>query len=249
MSNHTTAPAGVHTLSAWPGKCPEWVASAADLPEAPLVPTDRPELLKAMAYPGDTLADDVAAFRAGNWDNFLEGLADVEFALRHRIPTFFGSWYLRRVDGEGQVSDFGLYSMRVVTTVGVQKMVDGLHGGDPTTYANFKYHGIGVGVATAEASANTDLETAVNADLVTAGQRAAGSQTEGSAANVYRTAAVVSIGLVTSALSITEEGIFSAQTVGSGTMLDRTRHTGSPVSMDDNASAQSTYDLTLAAGG
>lgn len=239
---------GSHQFGGWPPKCPERIASLADLPDAPLIPYDNVDVLKRLAYPEDGLHPEVYAFKAGNWEHYLEGLEDVAFCLRKGLATLFGSFYFRKVTAEGLVLDMGLHSHRVVTTAGVNKLVDGMHGGDPTTFGNFKYHGIGTGT-TAESSGQTDLVTPVSADLVTPGQRAAGNQTEGASANIYRTAAVVTVGLVASALSITEEGIFSAQSVGSGTMLDRTVHSGSPVSLDDNQSGQSTYDLTIAAGG
>src|SRR5690349_21872438 len=110
MMTKTLAPAGRHSLGSWPPACPQWVANLADLPDAPLIPTDRPESLKRMAYPEDHMPQEVIDFKAGNWDSFLAGLEDVEFCLSHEIPTFFGSWYMRKITAEGEVLDLGLHS-------------------------------------------------------------------------------------------------------------------------------------------
>ncbi len=131
---------------------------------------------------------------------------------------------------DGTVIDLGLVSTKVVTDAGVAYLVDALQ--NLTEAENLRFHASGTGT-TAEAAAQTALVSEV-------GSRVSGSQTE-SAANVYRTVAVVSYG---STLAITEHGLFSASTAG--TMLDRSVFAAINVASGDTITF--TYDLTLPSG-
>lgn len=133
---------------------------------------------------------------------------------------------------DGVRENKGLISTKVVTTAGVNYLVDGLQA-NTTDVALFKFHGSGTG-AVAENIANTALGAE-------SGSRVTGTQTEGASANIYKTVATVSY---TSTLAITEHGIFSASTAG--TLLDRSVFTA--INVINGDSIEFTYELTLPAG-
>lgn len=146
--------------------------------------------------------------------------------------TPVGRLFAVKISPDGTREDLGLVCTKVVTTAGVNYLVDGLQA-NTTDVSLFKFHGSGTGVG-AEAIGNTTLGTEV-------ATRTSGSQAEGASANIYRT-----IGTVTyaSAFAITEHGIFSASS--GGTLLDRS--TFAAINVISGDSIQFTYELTLPSG-
>jgi hypothetical protein len=127
--------------------------------------------------------------------------------------------------------DFGVICRRVVTTAGVNAIVDAFQG--LFTLSDFKYHASGTGT-NAEAVGDTALQTEVET-------RATGTQTEGASANIYRSVGTVSF---TASRAVTEHGLLSASS--SGTLLDRSVF--SAINVDNGDNIEFTYDLTLTAG-
>ncbi len=180
-----------------------------------------------------------------NWENFRRSLAAqkaAEDAARGGAMAAVGHLWLARVDLDGQQHDLGLASCRVVTTTGVNFIVDAFQG--LVEPENMKYHGIGTG-GSAEAVGNTALTTELTTQYSVSSTRPTGSLGElAGNANVYETAATIT---VSSAVAITEHGIFSQAATGGGVMLDRTLF--SVVNLASGESLQATYDLTITAGG
>src|SRR5688572_30341813 len=115
-------------------------------------------------------------WRARNWPNLWRGVRRVLTARSMNLSTFYGSLYITHIKGDGEVLDYGLASMRVVTTAGVNFLVDALQGSvEPEI---LKYHGVGTGT-NAEASADTALQTESTTILNPNDTRATGSLTEG----------------------------------------------------------------------
>jgi hypothetical protein len=133
---------------------------------------------------------------------------------------------------DGSKIDLGVIARRMVTTAGVNYLVDAFQ--NSVEIENFKYHGSGTGT-TAEAVGDTALETPVES-------RSTGTQTEGASANIYRTVATIAY---TATRAITEHGIFSANT--SGTLWDRSVF--SAINVINGDSIEFTYELTCTAGG
>lgn len=106
---------------------------------------------------------------------------------------------------------------------------------------NMKYHGLGTG-STAENQTDTALVTELTTEY-TGNVRATGTTTETSA-NIYSTVATNTLD-GTPGAALREHGIFSASTVG--VLLDRSVYGAITLSSGD--SLQSTYNLTLTAGG
>lgn len=186
------------------------------------------------------LSDEVNRWRLANTRNLWRGFRRVFAARALRLPTFYGQLWLTVIRGDGQVVDLGLASLRVVTTAGVNYIVDAFQ--NTTEVENLKYHGIGTG-NTAEAAADTALVTESTTALNPDNTRATGSTTEGATANIYRT-----VGTLTADASIAavEHGIFSQAATGGGTLLDRSVF--STVNLASADSLQATYDLTFTAG-
>lgn len=147
------------------------------------------------------------------------------------------------IRGDGKIEDVGEVSRRVVTTTGVNFLVDAFQ--NLTEVETMKYHGIGSGTG-AEAVGNTGLTTEFTTQLNPDNTRATGSTIEGGSANIYRT---VGTNTVDSAVTVNEHGIFDQAATGGGVMIDRSMFSGSAVGLASGDSLQSTYDLTFSAGG
>ena len=150
-----------------------------------------------------------------------------------RIPTIYGMLRIRVFGADGRVTDYGLVSCRVVTTAFVNFVVDQLQT-ETSAFGDFLYHDSGVGT-TAENITDTDIET------TDAESRAAGSQTEGATANIYKSVGTIAY---TSSLAITEHGLFNAST---GVLLmDRTVF--GAINVVNGNSIEFSYELTLTPG-
>lgn len=137
--------------------------------------------------------------------------------------------------------DYGLVSYREVTDTGVAFIVDAFQ--NSVEVENMKYHGLGTGTTAADQT-DTALETELTTEY-TGNVRATGTTTEGASANIFRTVATNTLDSGTPA--VTEHGVLSASS--SGVLLDR--HTFSAINLNgsNGDGLQSSYDLTLTAGG
>lgn len=162
-----------------------------------------------------------------NLPHLLRGVPDMIMGLVRPV----GRLYVEVHRADGRTERLGLVSTRVVTTAGVNYLVDAFQG--TTEPENFKYHAMGTG-NTAESASDTALVTEVET-------RATGTQTEGASANIYKTVATIT---ATTSRAIVEHGIFSA--ASSGTLLDRSVF--STINLASGDSIQFSYELTLPAG-
>lgn len=141
----------------------------------------------------------------------------------------------------GTVTDYGVVSRRVVTTAGVNFLVDAWQ--NLVELENLKYHGVGTGT-TAEAAGDTALVTESTTILNPDSTRATGSLTEGASANIFRTVGTTTFD---GSGAITEHGLFDQAATGGGTLWDRSVFSALNVIALD--SIQWTYDMTASAGG
>lgn len=207
----------------------------------PLRPLSLREIVK-YGFPQRGLSEEVNVWRTRNLRHLQRGVRRVAAARALGIATMYGTLRLVLHRGsDGAVLDLGLASMRVVTTAGVNYIVDAFQ--NTTELENLKYHGFGTG-GTAEASGDTALVTELTTQYATDNTRPTGTTTEGASANIYRTVATLSPDSG-GTIAITEHGVFSA--TSAGTLLDRTLFSAvNLVAASD--SLQATYDLTLTAG-
>jgi hypothetical protein len=186
------------------------------------------------------LDERVNAWRTANFRHLWRGVRRVLAARALRLHTMYGSLYLTVIRADGEVLELGLASMRVVTTAGVNFLVDAFQ--NTTELENLKFHGLGTGT-NAEASADTALQTELTTEYNPNSTRATGSTTEGASANIYRT---VGTNTVDAAAAVTEHGILSQAATGGGTLWDRSVF--SVINLANGDSLQSTYDGTFPAG-
>jgi len=192
-------------------------------------------------FPRWELSREVNLYKVKNIRNVWRGLWRVGLAKLFKVPHFYGSVWARLIKANGQIVDYGLVSLRVVTTAGVNFIVDAFQ--NTTELENMKFHGIGTG-GTAEAIGDTALVTELTTQYNPDNTRATGSTIEGASANIYRT---VGTNTVDAAAAITEHGIFTQAATGGGTLLDRSLF--SVINLANGDSLQTTYDLTCSAGG
>lgn len=195
------------------------------------------------ALPCRDLPLEVNLWRVRNLPNLWRGLWRIWIAELLGITTIYGSLFLRKQDGRtGRWLEFGLVSLRVITTAGATDICSRMGNSTPANIANFKFHGFGTGT-TAESSSDTGLVTELTTQYATDNTRVTGTQTPSS--NTYATQATLTpdSGGV---LAITEHGVFNASSAG--TLLDRSKF--SAVNLDSAAgdSLQATYTFTEVAG-
>lgn len=147
----------------------------------------------------------------------------------------FLSAIVKRTDGTEQ--DYGIVSVREVTSAFALRLVDAMMTSDDVI-DNFNQHKMGAG-----STAETDTDTA----LVTAQAGAQGATgnaacTHGASSNIYRTVGTLTAG---SAYGCREHGVFNAST--GGILLDRSVVTNIDLNTDDVVTW--TYELTVNAGG
>lgn len=194
--------------------------------------------------PQKGLPDEVNHWREENAPNLLRGIRKqgaARMAARGLgLPYLWSQLWLTKISG-GQRTELGLAGIRVVTTAGVGFLVDALQGTvEPEL---LRFHGLGEG-NTAENSADTDLETELTTEYSSDNVRATGTLAEGASANIFRT---VGTNTVDAAAAVVEHGIFSDADVGQGVLLDRTVF--AVVNLAASDALESTYELTIAAGG
>ena len=157
------------------------------------------------------------------------------------IGHFTGSLKIRVLHRDGSITDYGEVSRRVVTTAGVNAIVDAFQ--NSVELETFIYHGFGTG-GTAEAVGDTTLVTELTTEYVVDNTRPTGSNTEGAGANVYRTVGTLD---PDSAVAITEHGVFSQASNAGGILLDRSLFSVINVAATGDT-LEATYDLTFTAG-
>lgn len=211
-----------------------------------VIPNPRPmralsvEEIEYFATPRKGLSEEIADWKSDNMVNFNRGFSTLKRANELGIRHMFGRLWISKITAEGDETDYGLVSLRVVTDVGVNFIVDAFQ--NTVELENLKYHGIGTD-NTAEAQTNTTLGAELTTQYNPNSTRATGSTTEGATSNVYRT---VGTNAVDATVAIVEHGIFDQAATGGGTLLDRSVF--GTINLDSGDSLQTTYDLTFTAG-
>ncbi len=140
------------------------------------------------------------AWRLSNLPYLFRGFERVNRESRDNCARPAGVLYAQVKTPKDSI-DLGLVSVNVVTTAGVNYVIDSLQA--LATINNLKWHASGTNNTAENAS-----QTALSAET---GSRVSGTQTEGASANIYKTVATITYG---SSLSIVEHGLFSGSTPG-----------------------------------
>jgi hypothetical protein len=186
-----------------------------------------------------------AEWQARNAENYARSLKDQILAEARALPNnlqAIGYLWLAKVTASGEVEDLGLVSCRVVTDAGVQFIVDAFQ--NLTELETMKFHAAGTST-TAEAAAQTALGAELTTAYSTSNTRPTGTLGEKSGdAKTYETTATITVS--SGPLAITEHGIFSTATTGTGVLLDRSVF--GAVTLNATESIQATYQLTFPSG-
>lgn len=173
----------------------------------------------------------IIKYRLGNFPKLLDGFKRVAFdRLRQAYPRGTLRAVVKWIDGEE--FDLGLISVGVVTTAGVNFLVDAFQ--NSVEIELMRFHGSGTGT-TAEAVGDTALVTEVDS-------RVSGNQAEGASANIYHTEAELTY---TANRAITEHGLFSASSAG--TLWDR--GVFSVINASTTVNILFKYEVTFPSGG
>ena len=165
----------------------------------------------------------------------------MEGELSVRVIRGHGLWLAGLIPAqELVVEDHGIVCRRLVTNNGVGFIVDAFQ--NLVELENQKFHGLGTGT-TAEAAGDSALVTELTTEY-TGNVRATGSTTE-NAANIYETVGTNTLDSGTPA--VTEHGIFSASSAG--VLFDRSVFSAINLNGANGDGLQSTYRLTISAGG
>lgn len=194
------------------------------------------------ANPFAEQAKGTRGWKIKNFLRLVKPLLKIGTAKLLGIGTHYGSLYLVKIAANGQKTDYGLVSLRVVTDAGVDFIVDAFQ--NSVEVENMKYHGLGTD-STAEDVGDTALVTELTTEY-TGNVRATGTTAEGASTNIYQTVATNTLD-GTPGAALREHGIFDQAATGGGTLLDRTVFAAITLSSGD--ALQSTYELTVTAGG
>lgn len=197
--------------------------------------------IREYGMPHRGLPGEINDWRRANRRNLLDRVWKPLLASKLGLPHFQTRMYLTKITADGHRVPLGLASLRVVTDVGVGFIVDAWQ--NSVELEIMKYHGIGTGTTAADQT-DTDIETELTTQYTSDNTRATGSLTEGASANIFRT---VGTNPVDASVAITEHGILSNATVGSGVLFDR--HVFAAINLSSGDSLESTYDATLPANG
>jgi hypothetical protein len=193
-------------------------------------------------FPQSGMVDELATWKRSNVKNLWRGMKRVVAARVLNLATFYGQLAIVKISNEGTWIDYGLVSLRVVTTAGVNFIATRLTDAN-TSIGNFDFHGFGTG-GTAEASGDTALVTELTTQYAVDNTRPTGTPSNPSG-NVYQSVGTLSPD-TGGTIAITEHGLFSAS---SGvTLLDRSLFSAVNL-VAGSDSLQATYQLTLSAGG
>lgn len=172
---------------------------------------------------------------------FDRSLADMERWEANQLGML-GQLWATVVRTDGQVEDLGLVSCRVVTSAGVNFIVDAFQG--LTNLTDLRYHGVGTGT-TAESASQTALVSELSTQYSTSNSRPTGTAGEvAGSSNAYETTATIT---VSASVALTEHGIFSRAQTGGGVLLDRSVFPA--VNLAASESMQVTYQLSMPSGG
>ena len=195
------------------------------------------------ALPSRHATREVNWYRIRNFIHVWRGLWRILLGRAFGISHRYGALYAVVTRGDGSIVDFGLISLRVITTAGVNFIVDAFQ--NTTEVENLKFHGYGTGT-NAEAAGDTALQTEETTQYATDNTRPTGTTTEGASANIYRTVATYSPDSG-GTRAITEHGVLSQAATGGGTLLDRSVFSAINL-VAGSDSLQTTYDCTFPSG-
>lgn len=234
-------PTRVEGIDGWLNRTAPHILALGGDPDAMITPQVKDYL--GLLTPDPNLPELTNQWRRRNFNTVWGGLKPTLVKSAFAQNFIIGALLTRRLNEHGDGMDpLSLASLKLVTTVGVNSIVDAFDAGVGFTLSGYNFHGIGIGV-TAAAVGDTDIQTELTTEYLVNNTRATGAQTQPSA-NIYQTLATNE---VDASAAITEQGVLTSATVGSGTLFDR--HTFAAINLVSGNTLETTYQGTFAAGG
>lgn len=188
----------------------------------PFVPVRELSLKEIVQYgfPHDGMSEKMHKWKQNNLPHLWRGLQRETAARIAKIGYLSGHVCLTIVAPDGTREEYGLVSLRVITTVGAQQVVKAFLG--TFSLNNFRYHALGSGSAE-ETIADTALTTEHSSLYDTSNTRTTGTLQQGVSATVFRTVGTTTL---SGTALIAEFGLFSQAATNSGSptggyMFDR----------------------------
>lgn len=167
-------------------------------------------------FPHLRMDTELRKWKIRNLPNFLRGMWRILTAKKIGIPALYGQLCLAVISPNGHRRDYGLVSLRMITSSGAGFVSDGFQGS--VSISTMRYHGLGGG-STPESASDSGLGSEFSGQYDPVNTRATGTLGEGDSANIFRSIGFVE---VNDTVTIAEHGIFSQAATTGGVMLDRT---------------------------
>ena len=175
------------------------------------------------------------SYQLKNYKNIVAPLVKIAIANTLHIPTFYGVLFAKKTASDGIVTDYGIVSLKSVTTAGVKEVTDEMADGI-SELSSFVWHGIGTG-AGAEAVSDSTLT----------GSPTRVESTDGASITVIPNATYTTSAthVAAAAIAVTEHGLFAGETTGP--LFDRSLF--SIINLSANDSLSTTYSAQFSSGG
>lgn len=166
-------------------------------------------------FPGRRMSREMRQWKTRNLPNLTRGAWRIIAGRKLGIPALYGHLCLATIAPDGHRTDYGLVSLRMITTLGAKFVSDAFQG--LVSASAIKYHGIGSGAAP-ESASDSALGSEFSSVYVPVSTRATGVATAGTSSNIYRSIGFIE---VSDTVTIAEHGIFSQAATGGGVLFDR----------------------------
>ena len=183
------------------------------------------------------LAAPTNIYRLRNLVKMIKPLAQIGITKAIGAPIFYGALFAEKRKFDGTFEDYGLISLKLVTTSGVQTVTDHMANTTTDVLNEFSWHAIGTGTVNPGASDTTlgaEVENRVE-DTTSRISTSSGDDYR------YSTSAEVT---ATAARAITEHGLLSAS--AAGVLFDRSEF--AVINLSNGDSLTTTYQVTFQSG-
>lgn len=191
-------------------------------------------------FPGAKMNKEMRQWKTRNLSNLARGAWRIITARKLGIPALYGQLCLAVIAPDGHRTDYGLVSLRMITSVGAAFVSTCFRG--EASLPTMKYHGIGGG-GTPESVSDIALGSEFSSVYDPVSTRATGIASVGAASNFYR-----SIGFITvsDTVTIAEHGLFNQEAADGGILLDRSAISSETIFA--NFTIQADFRLEIATG-
>ena len=176
-------------------------------------------------------------YKLRNFSKVIKPLTKIGLAKVINSPIFYGALFAKKNNADGTVEDYGLVSLKLVTTAGVRAVTDHMANTTTDLLNDFSWHAIGIGTVDPDASDTTlgsEVESRVEDTT---------SRTSTSSGDDYRYSTSAEV-TASAAVAVTEHGLLSSN--AGGTLFDRSEF--AVINLSSGDSLTTTYQVTFQSG-